>query len=157
LAKTVGADKEKAWDKVEAIYDCVRGKVAYKEKSGPARSATNVLKEGAGDCEEFSSLFVAICRAANIPARIVWVPGHVYPEFYLEDGNGKGHWFPCQSAGAREFGGLTDLRPIWQKGDNIRPPINPKKREAYLDCDFNISSSGGPPQFRSFRNPVAKQ
>jgi hypothetical protein len=153
LAKTIGEDKEKAWDKVEAIYDWVRSKVKYKVKSGKARSALIVLKDGNGDCEEFSSLFVAICRAADIPARIVWVPSHVYPEFYLLDDKGQGHWFPCQSAGSREFGGITDMRPIWQKGDNIRPPINPKKHEAYLDFDLSVSGSGAP-VVKSFRTPV---
>ena len=65
-----------------------------------------------------SSLFVAICRADGIPARLVRVPGHCYPEFYLLDRDGKGRWFPCQAAGTRAFGGMPDPRPILQKGDN---------------------------------------
>jgi len=51
------------------------------------------------------------------------------PEFYLEDDKGKGHWFPCQSAGAREFGGINDTRPILQKGDNFR---GPKGKQRYM-------------------------
>ena len=120
MAKEIGADKEKAWDRVEAIYDWVREKVKY--KNGPLKGALAALKDGTGDCEELSSLFIAICRAADIPARTVWVPGHCYPEFYLVDDKGAGHWFPCQSAGSREFGGITEIRPILQKGDNFRPP-----------------------------------
>ena len=38
------------------------------------------------------------------PARTVRVPGHVYPEFYLLDEDGKGRWFPCQVSGTRDFG-----------------------------------------------------
>ncbi len=155
MAKTIGADKENAWDRVEAIYDWMRAKVKYKEKSSKARNSTTVLKDGTGDCEEFSSLFVAICRAADIPARLVWVPNHVYPEFYLEDNKGNGHWFPCQSAGAaKQFGGITKSRPIWQKGDNIRPPINSKKHQSYLDFDLLINGTARP-AVRSFREPVA--
>ena len=99
LAKEVGADQEKAWDHVEAIYDWVRGKIKY--QNGPLKGALAALKDGTGDCEEITSLFIAICRAASIPARSVWVPGHCYPEFYLVDKNGQGRWFPCQSAGKR--------------------------------------------------------
>jgi hypothetical protein len=68
------------------------------------------------------SLFVALCRAESIPARLVRVPGHCYPEFYLLDRNGKGHWFPCQAAGTRAFGSMPDPRPILQKGDNVLVP-----------------------------------
>jgi hypothetical protein len=66
-----------------------------------------------------TSLFIAMCRASGIPARTVRVPGHCYPEFYLSDQAGEGHWFPCQAAGTRAFGGMPDPRPILQKGDNV--------------------------------------
>ena len=96
------------------------------------KGALAALKDGTGDCEELTSLFIAICRAADIPARTVWVPGHCYPEFYLVDDKGKGRWFPCQSAGKREFGGITEMRPILQKGDNFRPPKGTKERQRYM-------------------------
>ena len=98
----------------------------------PVERRVAALKDGTGDCEEITSLFIAICRAADIPARTVRVPGHCYPEFYLCDGEGRGHWFPCQSAGTREFGGISELRPILQKGDNFRPPKNSKQRQRYM-------------------------
>jgi hypothetical protein len=41
------------------------------------------------------------------------------------DPKGVGHWFPCQAAGSRAFGGITDGRPILQKGDNLLA-LNPK-------------------------------
>ena len=53
-------------------------------------------------------------------------------EFYLDDGQGKGHWFPCQSAGKEEFGGISELRPILQKGDNFMPLQGVKKPQRYL-------------------------
>jgi transglutaminase-like putative cysteine protease len=155
LAKTVGADKEKAWDRVEAIYDWVREKVKY--QNGPLKGALAALKDGTGDCEELTSLFIAICRASDIPARTVWVPGHCYPEFYLEDDKGQGHWFPCQAAGAREFGGITELRPILQKGDSFRPPKNSKERQRYMAeyLTGTPSPGGGKPQVRFVREAVA--
>ena len=64
-----------------------------------------------------SSPFAA---SKTFPARAVWIPGHTYPEFYLEDENGKGHWFPCQAAGSYQFGSMSEKRPILQKGDRFK-------------------------------------
>lgn len=108
------------WTRIEAIYDWVREKVEYVE--GDIKSASQALKDGKGDCEELTSLFVAICRANRIPARMVWIPDHCYPEFYLEDPEGTGHWFPCQAAGTRQFGGMDEYRPVLQKGDRFKVP-----------------------------------
>jgi hypothetical protein len=125
LAKEIVKDKEGAWEQVEAIYDYVRDNVEYKD--GPLKGALAALKDGVGDCEELTSLFIALCRANKVPSRTVWVQGHCYPEFYLEDKDGVGHWIPCQAAGTRDFGSMPDTRPILQKGDNYRVP---EKKEA---------------------------
>ena len=129
LAKEVTEDKT-GWDKVEAIYDATRERVEY--KNGPLKGALRALIDGTGDCEELTSLFIALCRASGIPARSVWVPDHCYPEFYLVDDDGKGYWFPCQSAGSRAFGGIPEHRPILQKGDNFHDPDRPKDRLRYV-------------------------
>jgi len=71
-------------NQVEAIYDWVRENVEYKFDT-QIHSCLDALDSGKGDCEELSSLFIAICRARDIPARAVWIPGHTYPEFYLLD------------------------------------------------------------------------
>ncbi len=109
------------WEQAEAIFDWVREKIEYRfdEKIKSSRQA---LDDGFGDCEEMTSLFIAMCRAVGIPARAVWVPGHCYPEFYLEDASGQGHWYPCQAAGTRIFGAMAESRPILQKGDSFRIP-----------------------------------
>jgi hypothetical protein len=109
------------WQQVETIYRWVRDNVEY-EFDTQIHSCLEALDDGKGDCEELSSLFIAICRAMDIPARAVWIPGHTYPEFYLEEDRGKGHWFPCQAAGQYEFGSMTELRPVLQKGDRFRLP-----------------------------------
>ena len=118
LSRDAIREVEGAWEQVEAIYDLVREKVEYKE--GKIKTSSQALRDGHGDCEELTSLFIAMCRASKIPARMVWVPDHCYPEFFLMDKEGQGHWFPCQAAGTRSFGGMPEMRPILQKGDNFK-------------------------------------
>jgi len=152
LAREIGADQDKAWDRVEAIYDWVRENVEY--KNGPLKGALAALQDGHGDCEELTSLFIAICRAADIPARTVWVPGHCYPEFYLEDESGEGHWFPCQAAGTRAFGEMPETRPILQKGDSFRPPWNRRQKMRYLA--EHLEGAGGRPRVKFVRQTVGE-
>lgn len=120
LAKEIIADKSGAWEQVEAFYDWVRDNIEY--KNGKLKSTLTTLKDRTGDCEEMTSLFIAFCRATKIPARTVWIPDHCYPEFYLTDDKGVGHWFPCQVAGTRDFGGIQEIRPVLQKGDAFKVP-----------------------------------
>ncbi|TWU02574.1 transglutaminase-like domain-containing protein [Stieleria varia] len=133
------------WERVELIYDYVREKVQYVE--GDLKNASDALKDGTGDCEEMTSLFVAMCRNAKVPARMVWIPGHCYPEFYLEDPEGNGHWFPCQAAGTRQFGRMDEYRPVLQKGDRFKVP---EKRETvryvaeFFKCDRRGSGTPRP-------------
>jgi hypothetical protein len=155
-AKQVAGTKEKAWEKVEAIYDWVREKVEY--RNGPLKGAVAALKDGNGDCEELTSLFIAMCRAVGIPARTVWVPGHCYPEFYLVDEEGKGHWFPCQAAGSRAFGGIPEFRPILQKGDNFFDKDRPRERLRYMSEHFTCKIvKGAPPTVKFIRQDVATE
>ena len=109
-----------AWQRVELLYDWVRENIAY--ENGELKSVRQALKDKSGDCEEMTSTFVALCRSADIPARCVWIPNHCYPEFYLEDETGAGHWFPCQVAGTRAFGSMPEYLPILQKGDRFKVP-----------------------------------
>jgi Transglutaminase-like superfamily len=140
LAKDVSEGKEN-WEKVEAIYDAVRDKIKY--KNGDIKGALKGLTDGTGDCEEYSSLFIAMCRAVDIPARMVRVPGHVYSEFYLVDDKEKGYWFPCQSAGSKSFGGIPETRPILQKGDNFHDPDRPKEHLIYVNEFLRGSTAKG--------------
>ena len=164
LAKKIGADKEKAWERIEAIYDWVRRHVKVHEGAPNSATATRrhglatsegavaALRSGAGNAEDATSLFVAVCRAASIPARMVWVQGGCYAEFYLLDAKDQGHWFPCQVAGDRAFGCVPETKPILQKGDSVMPPPphphKTKDRERYLAEYFTAKPAapgGGPP------------
>jgi len=133
------------WERAEQIYDFVRDNVKYVE--GSLKNASQALKDGKGDCEEMTSLFVALCRNAKIPARMVWIPDHCYPEFYLEDAAGQGHWFPCQAAGTRQFGRMDEYRPVLQKGDRFKVPESrtPMRYVSeFFKCDKNGKSNPNP-------------
>ena len=106
----------------------------------PLRGAIAAIKDGTGDCEDMTSLFIALCRASNIPSRTVWVQGHCYPEFYLEDDKGEGHWFPCQAAGS-----------VLQKGDNFKPLNGKGERQRYLAEFLTGADSGGKPRITPIR------
>ncbi len=152
LARQLLAEEGTAWQKVERLYDWVRENVTYQE--GPFKGALAALADKTGDCEEMTSLFIALCRASGIPARTVWVPGHAYAEFYLVDDEGKGYWFPCQLAGERAFGQIVEPRPILQKGDNFRSPLNPRDRKRYLA--EQLTGTGGRPQVEFVRRLLVR-
>ncbi len=148
-AQEIVQGKESAWEQVEAIYDWVRENVKYQD--GSLKGALAALHDGTGDCEELTSLFIAMCRVNRIPARTVWVPNHCYPEFYLEDKQGNGYWIPCQAAGARSFGGIPEQRPILQKGDNFTVP-ELKQPQRYVSEFLQAKSlTGAPPEVRFIR------
>jgi hypothetical protein len=153
LAKDLVKDKASAWEQVEALYDWVRDNVKYSE--GGFKGAAQALKDKKGDCEELSSLFIALCRANGIPARTVWVPGHCYPEFYLVDPRGHGYWFPCQAAGARDFGGIVEQRPVLQKGDNFSDPDRPGRKLRYVSEFISVRRAAAKPTVRFIRELVA--
>jgi len=144
---------ERAWDQTEEIYKFVRDNVKY-EFAEDIRPAIDALNDRKGDCEELTSIFIALCRASKIPARMVWVPRHCYPEFYLEDQEGRGHWFPCQAAGAKhEFGVMKEDRPILQKGDNFKVPGD-KEPQRYAKQALTATNADAPPEVKFVMEPV---
>lgn len=141
------------WQKVEAIFEWVRKNIEVRDKQ-PQPSAWQAFRDKASNHEGLCWLFIALCRASEIPARTVWVPKYCYPEFYLVDGEGEGYWFPCRVAGVREFGGIDERRPIWQKGDNFRVPERPREAMHYLPPD--LTGKGGEPSVTFVRDALAK-
>ncbi len=150
LSQQLGARAESDWDRARIFYDWVRANIEYRQ--GPLKGALRALEDGSGDCEEMTSLFVALCRVSGIPARSVWVPGHSYAEFYLESPQGQGRWFPCQLAGTRAFGDLWEVRPVLQKGDRFRLP-ELRKTVRYV-AEYALARWGRP-QVRFFRRRVS--
>lgn len=120
MVKQIANDHETAWAKVEAIYDWVRDNI--EETEDPSEDALSVFRARAGNTEDKVALFVGMCRALKVPARMVWVDGNQTAEFLLVNEDGYGTWYPCQVAGPREFGSMSDLRVVLQKGDNFKVP-----------------------------------
>jgi len=91
LTNNVGSWYEKAVQ----IYNFVYRHMHYEEQD-EEKGALWALENGAGDCSEYSYLFVALCRAAGIPATIqagfsfhraneTLEDGHMWAEYYLEN------------------------------------------------------------------------
>jgi len=157
-------DRRTDWEKVEALYSFVQNNVKYDNAAWrqPAKGALALIKmpkgEWSADCKDMTCLFVALCRAGKIPARVVRVPEHCYAEFYLElkqtnqsrNSVPMGFWFPCQVSGDYSFGGIPETRVILQKGDSLpdHESDNPKARTLFLKPCFQgnrIPGSPSPP------------
>ncbi len=117
LAKQLKHDELPAWERVHSIWKWTRDNIKF--QNGDFRGALFAIEQGCGDCEEMSALFVGLLRLNGLQARTVWVEGHDYPEFYLTDKQGRGHWIPAQVVGPEWFGEMTEYRPIFQKGDRF--------------------------------------
>ena len=123
IAKQLAEGQTKAWPHVRAIYDWVRKTIRYEKNIAESSTGcVEAIEKGSGDCNQLTSTFIAICRASGIPARTVRIPGHCYPEFYLQDDQGQGHWFPAEASGTEDFGGILTHTPILQKGDAFKFP-----------------------------------
>lgn len=145
LARELPEGRETAWEQVQAIVDGVRQRVQFEQDTkNKFIGAIGALRDGKADREDMTATFVAICRAAKIPARTVWAMDYCYAEFYLEepppmedagtaDAAGKvkksaksmpakGEWYPCVVHEQVELGACLDPRPILEKGDNFKVP-----------------------------------
>ncbi len=161
IAKQLGEGQTKAWPHVRAIYDWVRKTIQYQKdlhlkKDAPLPGCVEAIDKGFGDCNQLTSTFIAICRASGIPARTVRIPDHCYPEFYLHDEKGQGHWFPAEVSGTEDFGGIFTHTPILQKGDAFRVTV-PKTETVRFLPESLISpnlKSGGRPEMKPICEPV---
>jgi hypothetical protein len=71
----------------------------------------------------------------------------------MEDAEGHGQWYPCESAGTRAFGDMPIARPILQKGDNFRVPE--RKDHLRYVSDFLVgvpTPGGGKPGYKFIRD-----
>lgn len=66
------------WARVQAISNWVHNHVVFGYRfARSTKTAVDVFREGTGVCRDYAHLFVALCRAMNIPAR--------YASGYLSD------------------------------------------------------------------------
>ncbi len=126
-----GIEGETELDAVKGIYDHVIGHMEYVIRGESDKGALMALEVGKGDCTEYSDLFVAICRAKGIPARVVTgytvrsdvsTSKHNWAEVYIK---GRG-WVPIDPTAGdmgraafrnRAFG---RMRPIYIYLTHIR-------------------------------------
>ena len=108
--KIVGAETNPYW-MARKIFDHVRNTLEYKHEGG-WNTAPVVLQRGTGSCSEYTFSFIALCRAAGIPARYTGglvVRGddasfddmfHRWPEVYLPTYG----WIPMDPQGGDKPG-----------------------------------------------------
>ncbi len=95
------------YNKAEAIYNFVKGYLTYQEQTAE-HSALWAYNSRIGDCTEFTNLFIALCRAAGIPAKFVsgylydttkggnlLAMGHAFAFIYLPNAD----WVPVEVTG----------------------------------------------------------
>jgi len=88
-------------DRAERLVRYVNARLE-KKPTVSIPSALEVLRSGVGDCNEHTALYVAMARAAGIPARIdvglVHLHGafyyHAWPEVWVAESTGRGTWLP---------------------------------------------------------------
>lgn len=108
------------WDKAKKFAEWVP--LQIKPQIGDYTSVTAALDDRRGDCEEMAGVFIALCRASGIPARLVWVPNHAWAEFFLHDHDGREHWIPAHTACYSWFGYTGAHELVLQKGDRVMLP-----------------------------------
>ncbi len=106
IAKNVLRSEKNPYWIASAFFDTVRTRLEYKMEGG-WNAAPVVLRRGTGSCSEYTFSFIALCRAAGIPARYVGavvVRGddasldesyHRWPEVYLPNYG----WIPMDPQG----------------------------------------------------------
>lgn len=116
---------------VNNIYNCVIDHLDYIKHGKQQWGALGALQEGKGDCSEYSDLFVALCRAKNIPARVVTgytvrfdsnSPKHNWAEVYLWDYGWvpfEPSWGDIENVTIRNMA-FSRMRPVYIYFSNIR-------------------------------------
>jgi len=66
----VVGDETNAYEVMRALYDHLLDSMEY-ELAGGWNVAPAVLQRGSGSCSEYTFVFIALCRAAGLPARYV--------------------------------------------------------------------------------------
>ncbi len=100
------------YSRAQAVCDWVRSNVRFQgNTSNSTTSAIDTLIDRVGVCRDFAHLMIALCRAINLPARMVsgmdygadpalGPPDfHAYVEVYLAENYGAGRWYIFDPSG----------------------------------------------------------
>lgn len=113
-ARRLEALEKKTIEKIHVLWDEIQSIPFFHEPKADAKSALEVIKEGKANCVGKSHIFIALCRAIGIPARLVCglapTTGHGWPEVYIE----KKGWVKFEPTHSNE----PDYQRI--KGSHIR-------------------------------------
>ena len=150
MRQTIG-ESNHAWDKARNFYNWVWENI--EGVPGKYTSVDEAIRKGRGDCEERACTFIALCRAAGIPARQVWVPSHVWAEIALHDYDGRWHWVPIHTAAYNWFGWTGAHEIILQKGDRLQLPGR-KRTVRLIDDWYRIKGPQPKMKFTSTIKPV---
>ena len=101
-AKNIVGDETNPYKKADLIYGWVVKNISY-EVQDQEFGAKYAFYNRTGDCTEFATLFVAMCRSQGIPSRLVHgylydsdsSVGHMWAEFYLPPYG----WVPADPTG----------------------------------------------------------
>ncbi|MBO7518825.1 MAG: hypothetical protein J6T31_06920 [Methanobrevibacter sp.] len=106
LANSLTSGKTTVWAKAEAIFNWVRDNVDYEYYANTKYKATGTLSKKRGNCCDHANLIVALCRAADIPARFSHGKnckfssglntGHVWAQIYVD-----GVWYSADATSSR--------------------------------------------------------
>lgn len=106
LANSLTSGKTTVWAKAEAIFNWVRDNVDYEYYANTKYKATGTLSKKKGNCCDHANLIVALCRAADIPARFSHGKnckfssglntGHVWAQIYVD-----GVWYSADATSSR--------------------------------------------------------
>jgi transglutaminase-like putative cysteine protease len=133
LSTELGGDKLNTCEKSRAFYDWVGDNISYTGYSSDDRGALFALNNRGGDCSEFSYLMIALCRAADIPARLI--EGITYRSAATGPSAEKHSWMEFYSPGI----GWVPADPTWGRFE--------LKRDAYfgrMSSDHVIVAVGNP-------------
>jgi len=132
LAREIAGDEKNPYYIARKVFDYVGKKLEYKLEGG-WNAAPVVLKRGTGSCSEYSFCFIALCRAAGLPARYVGAivvrnddasmddVFHRWPEVYLPNygwvtTDAQGGDKPSPRDKATHFGNLSNRFLITTQG-----------------------------------------
>ncbi len=108
IAKNIDGQTE--IDIVKNIYNYVIDSLEYTLHGRKDWGAVKALQQKKGDCSEYSDLFVAICRAKNIPARVA--TGYMVR---FDTNSSKHHWAEVY---LQKYGWVP-FDPSWGDVENI--------------------------------------
>lgn len=143
-------DEPRDWERAKRLHTWVRENI--QETVGIQQATEQTLETKQGCNEDRAALFVALTRAAKIPARLVMVEGSQHAEFCLEDPEGTVRWYPCSFVGAGEFGSLSRPAVVFQKGDHFRVPEI--KKSVRLVAEYINGKGTVKPEVRILRQVV---